>query len=805
MARDQSRPDGRAALRLGAPPSRALRPAQVLAGFSALPGVSAAKCARFFAKRVTACYFHRVRPLVGLLAFAALCAGACERRAAVARPPSAPSGEAERAGAVAAAPAPPPEVPSWVEALRGGNYADAARLMDALSPEQRGEPKLRFARARAALALKDWARVLSLLEGMDAALPALAGRVRAARAEAMLEVGPFVEAARYFEEKGDADSLSRAALAYERAGDPERALAAAARVIKTLAGKKQRSVEARARETRARVFEAKKQLQHACTELRWLALESPLTSGDADVRLSALSKARALNREERLGRALAFAREGDVARTESELEKLAAAPGAPLTPARLTRARALALYHSRTDYEKASELFAAAASGNGVDPAECAYYSARSLARGHDDARALEAYGSFLARFSRSTLAEQVSYRIAQIYYTSGRFAEAVKAYDRYLRSYGKRGSMRDEAVYERGTSLLASGENEKAREAFAKLAAATEDPRKQARYRQLEGVALAQAGDRAGAEAAFRRVIRDQPLSFAALASWERLSHAGVTDAALLAAGTTAAVPAPISVELPEDVRLLSELGLAAEAEDALRAAEGVIVAKHPARAGEALCTAYGMLVTAARRYQLAQARVDARVLAFEPTDATRWQWECVYPRPYPAVVNGLSEDFGLPHALLYGVMRQESGFRTAVMSGARAVGLMQIIEPTGMQIARELSEPFDLGMLTAPSKNLRFGAFYLRKLLDTFGGNVAVAAAAYNAGPLAVRRWLEGAPGLPLDIFVARIPYQETQTYVERVVANYARYRYVEAGSSAVPRIGLDLPKVPEATGLY
>jgi soluble lytic murein transglycosylase len=764
-----------------------------------------ANAARFFANQTVTCYFNRVRPLVGLLAFAALCAAACERRATVARPPSAPSGEAARAAVAPVAPLPPPEVPSWVEALRGENYADAARLLDALGPEQQEEPKVRFARARTALELQDHARVLSSLEGLETTLPLLAPRVRALRAQATLEVGPFAEAARFFEEKGDVESLSRAALAYERAGEPERALALAARVVKTLSGKRQRSVEARARQVRARVFEQKKQPEHACTELRWLAIETPLSSGDADVRLEALSKTRALSREERLGRALAFAKEGDVTRTEAELEKLARAPGVAIPQARLDRTRAFALYHSRSDYQKASELFARAASGKGVDPVECAYYAARSLARGHDDARALEAYGSFLSRFARSTLAEQVSYRIAQIHYTSGQFAEAVKAYDRYLASYGKRGSMRDEAVYERGTSLLASGDNARAREAFAKLAGVTDDPRKAARYRHLEGVALAQSGDKAGAEAVFRRVLREQPLSFAALASFERLSHAGVTDAPLLAASTVSAAPPPLSLELPADVRLLSELGLDADAEDALRAWESAIADKHAARAGEALCTAYGTLATAARRYQLAQARVDARVLAFEPTEATRWQWDCVYPRPYPAVVNGLSEDFGLPHALLYGVMRQESGFRTAVMSGARAVGLMQIIEPTGEQIARELAEPFQMSMLTAPSKNLRFGAFYLRKLLDTFGGNVAVAAAAYNAGPLAVRRWLAGAKGLPLDVFVARIPYEETQTYVERVVANYARYRYVEAGSSAVPRIGLELPEVPEAEGLY
>jgi hypothetical protein len=59
-------------------------------------------------------------------------------------------------------------------------------------------------------------------------------------------------------------------------------------------------------------------------------------------------------------------------------------------------------------------------------------------------------------------------------------------------------------------------------------------------------------------------------------------------------------------------------------------------------------------------------------------------------------------------------------------------------------------------------------------------------------------VRRWLDGGKDLSLDVFVARIPYEETLEYVERVVGNFARYRYLEAGATAVPRLALDLPAV-------
>jgi soluble lytic murein transglycosylase len=57
-------------------------------------------------------------------------------------------------------------------------------------------------------------------------------------------------------------------------------------------------------------------------------------------------------------------------------------------------------------------------------------------------------------------------------------------------------------------------------------------------------------------------------------------------------------------------------------------------------------------------------------------------------------------------------------------------------------------------------------------------------------------------GASELSVDVFVARIPYAETLEYVERVVGNYARYRYLEGGESAVPRLDLTLPKAPPAT---
>jgi soluble lytic murein transglycosylase len=152
-----------------------------------------------------------------------------------------------------------------------------------------------------------------------------------------------------------------------------------------------------------------------------------------------------------------------------------------------------------------------------------------------------------------------------------------------------------------------------------------------------------------------------------------------------------------------------------------------------------------------------------------------------------------------GVPRALLYGVMRQESGFRSGVSSGAGARGLMQIMPATAERLAEELGEPFEPSELVQPGTSLRLSAHYLKKLLGAFGGNVPLAVASYNAGPVAVRRWLENGHELSLDVFVARIPYDETLEYVERVVGNFARYRYLEQGDDGVPVLALALPPVP------
>ena len=84
---------------------------------------------------------------------------------------------------------------------------------------------------------------------------------------------------------------------------------------------------------------------------------------------------------------------------------------------------------------------------------------------------------------------------------------------------------------------------------------------------------------------------------------------------------------------------------------------------------------------------------------------------------------------------------------------------------------------------------------------MLKTFDGSLPLAVASYNAGPTAVSRWVEMAKEHEADVFVARIPYQETRTYVSRVMSNLARYQWLAGGDAAVESNELELPSTARA----
>ena len=140
-------------------------------------------------------------------------------------------------------------------------------------------------------------------------------------------------------------------------------------------------------------------------------------------------------------------------------------------------------------------------------------------------------------------------------------------------------------------------------------------------------------------------------------------------------------------------------------------------------------------------------------------------------YPRTHGNLLAEAAAEAGVPPALVFGLVRQESVFTPAIRSQAGAVGLMQVMPATGRQIHRR-SGHGGRPDLTDPDVNVRLGVAYLRQMLDLFSGDPFLALAAYNAGPARARRWRTDLGALPPDEFLESLPIAESRLYVKRVL---------------------------------
>jgi soluble lytic murein transglycosylase len=155
---------------------------------------------------------------------------------------------------------------------------------------------------------------------------------------------------------------------------------------------------------------------------------------------------------------------------------------------------------------------------------------------------------------------------------------------------------------------------------------------------------------------------------------------------------------------------------------------------------------------------------------------------------------------------AFAHGIMRQESSFDRAAVSSAGARGMMQLMPATAAQEARRLGVGFDQSRLTQdPNYNILLGSHHLAGLMERWGGNAVLVAAAYNAGSGNVSRWVasNGDPRNPnVDVlrWIEDIPFSETRNYVQRVIENTMVYDSMNPnGSRSQGRVSYYLGQRP------
>jgi peptidoglycan lytic transglycosylase len=144
---------------------------------------------------------------------------------------------------------------------------------------------------------------------------------------------------------------------------------------------------------------------------------------------------------------------------------------------------------------------------------------------------------------------------------------------------------------------------------------------------------------------------------------------------------------------------------------------------------------------------------------------------WERLwYPLRYEQIVRGHARHYQLDPALLAAVIYQESKFKADARSTSGAIGLMQLLPATAQGIAVHTGgSRFTTADLYNPEINVRYGAWYLRHLLQKYGDE-RTALAAYNAGQDNVDRWRADGGG---------IRFSETRAYVKRVEELKGIYR--------------------------
>ncbi len=123
----------------------------------------------------------------------------------------------------------------------------------------------------------------------------------------------------------------------------------------------------------------------------------------------------------------------------------------------------------------------------------------------------------------------------------------------------------------------------------------------------------------------------------------------------------------------------------------------------------------------------------------------------------PYGREISEVSRRNSLDGLLVAAVVATESDFNARAVSAQGAVGLMQVLPATAKRYG--VTDPLK------PANNLEAGTRYLRSLLERYNGDLALALAAYNAGPAAVQRY----GGVP--------PFRETRRYVRRVLDRYVQ----------------------------
>ena len=185
-----------------------------------------------------------------------------------------------------------------------------------------------------------------------------------------------------------------------------------------------------------------------------------------------------------------------------------------------------------------------------------------------------------------------------------------------------------------------------------------------------------------------------------------------------------------------------------------------------------------------------------DVAILALAICGVLDW-YEWRFPVAHQESIQRHTGQQNLDPSWVLGLMRSESAMAEDAISSAGARGLMQITPATARQLSRRHGLSYSgPDQLLQAEFNIQLGTAYLRDLLDDYSNNPVLAAGAYNAGPRAVERWLDGTGPTDAAMWIETLPYFETREYIPRVLAFSTIYDWRR--DEPVTRVSSRMPTV-------
>lgn len=476
----------------------------------------------------------------------------------------------------------------------------------------------------------------------------------------------------------------------------------------------------------------------------------------------------------------------------------AALADTPLAQAALMARAQLRLAPWRQGFTEARQWFEAIAQaplGEGLSPTErdaeaarreeALYLAARAAGRA-GDADTDAAYKAYLLRYPEGRYVGAARFFRAFLRYERGDYLSAAAAFGEI-----EGGSWADAARWYRAWSLYLAG-HKAGDAALAAVAAKPGQYQEQGRYWAAKA---ALRTDPAAGRAQLRAIAEAAPLSWYGLMI--RRAHPEL------------APPLQLSGEIPPDpladdlaplaarLKALTEAGLP---EYARRLLAREASALRKAQRWTDLYALSALIDDGRRLRQLTLVRHRGTLVEAPDVEGLP-RLRRALPRPWASLVRQIAAREQISPHLIWSFMWLESGFNPDALSEAHARGLMQLLDRTARRIVEARGqEAAATPDLFDPGVNVDLGGWYVGALLARFGGQLPLAAAAYNAGPSAVVSWLEQLRPIltrrgtmPLDVFVDRIPYKQTRAYVKKLSRLYFLYEALEVG---VPKALTGLP---------